>query len=142
MNKHFKPIHGSFMVLYLLTYAVGWIRDLNPIFYTIHPFLGFASFAVPLILYLRSENKKLIRRMISNNFSITGSPLLKTAKVSTLVIMAYYLVSVITGVVLNYGWYASKAAYDVLHVFHGSAKIIVPLAVLTHGLSRWRLKHR
>ena len=80
--------------------------------------------------------------MIKNNFNLKGKALVKVAKISTQVIVIYFLFSVVSGAILNYLWSISRTMYNVLQFIHGLAIYIVPLAVVTHVTSRLLLKQK
>lgn len=146
MNKLFKndfmKLHALFMSLYLLTFIAGWFRGSSRFFYTVHVPIAISSVLLPLAFYIFSKKKKLIRQMIKSNFILKGRPVVKLAKISTLVIMFYYLFSVTTGILLNNQLYTSAGMYQILHNIHGASKIIVPLAVGTHVITRLLIKKK
>lgn len=78
--------------------------------------------------------------MIKSNFNIKGKPLVKVAKISTQVILIYYAFSIVSGIIMNYGWYTSADMYGGLQVIHGLARFIVPAAVVTHVTARLLIK--
>lgn len=138
----FKKWHLAFMVPYLLTLIAGYLGERNALIYRAHPILGIASVVIPLVAYLVLPNKKLIRQMIKNNFNLRGKPLMKVAKVSTQVILIYFVFSILTGFLLNNGLYVNFDMYKVLAAIHGIAKFLVPVAVLVHVGARLGLKRR
>lgn len=139
-RNDFIRLHAVFFVLYLLTFIVGWFRTEHIILYRAHPILGISSVVIPLGLYFISKNKKLIRQMIKVNFNYKGKPVLIVAKASTQVIAFYYIFSILTGFLLNNGLYTGIPMYLVLARIHGASRIIVPVAVLTHVISRLYMK--
>jgi hypothetical protein len=138
----FKKWHLSFMVPYVLTLIAGLLRSENAFAYQIHPLLGILTVIVPLVTYLVLPNKKLIRQMIKNNFNYRGKPLMKVAKVTTQIIIVYFVFSAVTGFLLNNGLYGTPAVYQILAAIHGIAKFLVPVVVLTHAGARIALKKR
>lgn len=141
IKNDFSKVHIAFVVPYLLTYTVGWFRSTHVFFYNLHPLLGFSTIGLPLLVYLFSKNKRVIHQMFKSNFVIKGRPVVKLAKLSALVIMFYFVFSVMSGIILGNGWYTAES-YEVFHTIHGISKILVPLAVLTHGLSRLSLRFK
>ncbi len=139
-KNEFMVIHFIFITLYMTTFIVGWLRGTHAFFYQIHPIIGIASFIVPLLYFVTSKKKKLIIQMIKGNFNYKGRPVMKVAKASTQVIAVYYVFSVITGFLLNNGLYGSTNMYLILERIHGVSKLIVPLAVLSHVVSRLMMK--
>jgi len=138
----FKKWHLSFMVPYVLTLIAGLLRSKNAFAYQIHPLLGILTVVMPLVTYLVLPNKKLIRQMIKNNFNYRGKPLMKLAKVTTQIIVVYFVFSAVTGFLLNNGLYGTPAVYQILAAIHGISKFLVPLVVLTHAGARIALKKR
>lgn len=141
LKNDFMKFHFSFMILYIATFLAGWFRGSHPFIYNIHPLLGILSVVVPLIVYITAKNKKLIRQMIKSNFNVKGRTVVKVAKVSTLVIMFYYVCSILTGVLLNNGLYSVPTMYTILSNVHSASKIIVPVAVIAHVVSRVMIKN-
>lgn len=141
-KNDFMKLHALFMSLYLLTFLAGWFRSGSRFFYTVHVPIAISSAVIPFLFYIFSKKKKLIHQMIKSNFKIKGRPLVKAAKISTLVIMFYYIFSVSTGIILDNQFYNSAAMYQVLHKIHGASKLIVPLAVITHVVSRLLIKNK
>lgn len=139
-KNDFMKWHLSFMIPYTLTYIVGLFRGSSSLAYQLHPLLGIASVVVPLGVYLLLPNKKLIRQMIKSNFNLRGKPLMKVAKVSTQFIFVYFVFSALSGFLLQNGLYGTAGAYQILSVVHSVAKIIVPVAVITHVAARLTLK--
>ena len=80
--------------------------------------------------------------MIKSNFTIKGSPLIKTAKISTLLIMLGYISSIITGIALNYEFYTTYDGYLILKNIHGFSKYALPVLVIVHVYSRLKLKSK
>lgn len=146
MSKFFKndfmKFHALFMSLYVLTFIAGWFKGSSRFFYTIHVPIAISSLVLPLAFYIFSKNKGLIRQMIKSNFILKGSIAIKVARISTLVIMFYYLFSVSSGVILNYALYGTASLYEVFHRIHGLSKIVVPLAVTSHVVSRLLIKFK
>lgn len=142
LNNDFKKWHFGFMTMYLLTYIVGLLRGTNSFFYKIHPVVGIASVVVPLVLYILLKNKKMIRVVIKSNFNLKGSVPIKFAKGSTMIILVYYVFSILSGFLLNNSLYNSIEMYNALSAIHGIAKFIVPIAVVTHVVSRLYIKKR
>lgn len=140
LKNDFKKWHVSFMVPYTLTLLAGLLRSRNAFAYQVHPLLGILTVVIPLVTYLLLPNKKLIRQMIKNNFNLRGNSTMKVAKVSTQIILIYFLFSVITGFILNNNLYGTVGIYMVLSTIHGIAKYLVPLVVLTHVGARLKLK--
>lgn len=140
LRNDFLKWHFSFITLYIATFIVGWLRATHIVFYTLHPWLGLSTVIVPLGVYLFSKNKRLIRQMIKSNFNIKGKPLVKVAKISTQVILIYYAFSIVSGIIMNYGWYTSADMYGGLQGIHGLARFIVPAAVVTHVTARLLIK--
>lgn len=140
-KNDFKIWHAVFVSLYLTTYIVGWLRTSNSFFYRIHPYLGISTLVIPFIVYIFSKQKKLIRQMIKSNFIIKGSTLIKTAKLSTLFILLGYISSILTGIALNYQFYATYDGYLVLKNIHGFSKYALPVLVVIHVYSRLKLKN-
>lgn len=141
-RNDFLKWHFSFLTLYLLTFIAGWFRTSHSFFYTIHPLLGISTVLVPFIVFVFSKNKRLIQQMIKNNFNLKGKPLVKVAKISTQIILVYYLFSIVSGLIINYIWSISRTIYDILQFIHGLAIYIVPLAVVTHVTSRLLIKRQ
>lgn len=139
-KNEFMVLHFIFITLYMTTFIVGWLRGTHAFFYQIHPIIGIASLIVPLLYFITSRKKKLIIQMIKGNFNYKGRLVMKFAKASTQVIAIYYVFSVVTGFLLNNGLYVSTNMYLVMARIHGVSKLIVPLAVLTHVVSRLMLK--
>ncbi len=139
-KNEFMVLHFIFITLYTTTFIVGWLRGSHAFFYQIHPVVGIASFFVPLLYFLISKKKKLIIQMIKGNFNYKGRPIMKVAKGSTQVIAVYYIFSVVTGFLLNNGLYVNTTMYLVLERIHSVSKLIVPLAVMTHVISRLMIK--
>ncbi len=134
--------HFVFIILYLSTFVVGWLRTMHVLFYRAHPILGISSVVIPFVVYLFSKNKKLIRQLIKSNFKLNGRPKIILAKISTLVIIFYYLFSIATGFMLNNGLYGTAEVYQVSSAVHGASKVIVPVAVGTHVFARLSLKRK
>lgn len=132
--------HLAFILPYLGTFVIGLFRDTSLIAYKIHPFVGMASLIIPLLVYISLPNKRVIHQMIKSNFSKRCEPLMRVARISTLVIIFYYILSVLSGVVLNLGLYGTPLVYQILASIHGVARIIVPLAVVIHVVTRLMLK--
>lgn len=141
-KNDFKRWHFSFLFFYLLTYMAGILRSRSAFFYQIHPLVGILSVVVPLLVYLTAKNKVMIRKVIKSNFNLKGKPLIKVAKVSTMVIMVYYVFSIFSGFLLNNSLYNSKLMYQVLTTIHEVAVFLVPLAVISHVAARLILKRK
>lgn len=135
-RNDFMKWHASFIVPYALTYTVGLFRSRNVLAYKLHPLLGIATLVLPLVTYLLLPNKKLIRMMIKNNFNLRGDWVMKVAKIATQVIVVYFLISALSGILLNYGLYGTAGIYQVMSSVHHVSKILVPIAVLTHVAAR------
>ena len=141
-KNDFKIWHAVFVTLYLTTYIVGWLRTSSSFFYEIHPYLGISTLVIPLLVYIFSKQKKVIRQMIKSNFTIKGSLLIKTAKVSTLLIMLSYVTSILTGIALNYEFYATYDGYLIFKNMHGFSKYALPFLVIIHVYSRLKLRNK
>lgn len=139
-KNDFMKLHLVFMILYVSTFIIGWFRGSNEILYTLHPLFGMGSVVIPLILFIFLKNKRVVIQMIKSNFNYRGKPLIKAAKISTQVIIFYYLFSIFSGFLLNNGLYSSFGMYTILSTIHGASKIIVPLAVVIHVFARLMLK--
>ena len=139
-NKDFKIWHASFVIPYLITFILGLLKDYNIMIYKFKPFAGIAGFAIPLTVYLLTKNRKTIGKMIVGNIRIKGNPLMKAAKISTLVIIVYYLLSFITGMLMFLGFYSWPTGYEIYSRVHSLALFVVPIAVMIHVLCRLSLK--
>lgn len=139
-KNDFMKWHASFMVPYVLTLTAGMFRSKNAFAYQSHPLLGILSVVIPIATYLLLPNKKLIRQMIKNQFNLRGDTKMKFAKVSSQIILVYFLFSVVTGFMLNNGLYGTLGVYRILAAIHGIAKFLVPAAVLVHIITRLKLK--
>jgi len=139
-KNDFMKLHLVFMILYVSTFAIGWFRGANTLLYKLHPIVGIGSVVIPLVLFIFLKNKRVVIQMIKSNFNYKGKPLVKAAKISTQIIIFYYLFSISTGFLLNNSLYTSFEMYTVLHNIHAASKIIVPLAVGTHVVARLGLK--
>lgn len=141
-KNDFKRWHFSFMSLYIITYIVGLLRGSSTFFYKAHPIVGISSVVIPFLVYLTAKNKKMIRSVIKSNFNLKGSTPIKIAKLSTMVILVYYVFSVLTGFLLNNSLYGTFTIYNVLSTTHSIAKFLVPIAVLSHVAARLYIKFR
>lgn len=141
LDNAFRKWHALFVILYIMTFIFGWLRSTNTFFYKYHPIVGISSVILPLSYFMISKDKILIIRMIKSNFNLKGHGLIKLAKISTMVILFYYLISVFSGFILNNNLYSTYTVYKVLHNIHGLSKLIVPIAVISHVYARLRLKN-
>jgi cytochrome b561 len=141
-KNDFKIWHAVFVSLYLTTYLVGFFRTSNTFFYKIHPYLGISTFILPLIVFLLSKQKKLIIQMIKSNFTLKGSNIIKTAKISTILIILSYITSVVTGLIVNYELYNTYDGYLLLRNIHGFSKYLLPIFVVIHVYSRLKIKSK
>ena len=139
-RNDFAKWHTAFLVPYLLTYVAGFLRSNNMLAYRLHPLLGISTLLIPLVVYLMSNNKKLIRQMVRNNFNLRGKPMMKVAKISTMAIVTYFVFSAVTGFVLNNNLYGTAEAYMILSSVHNIALYLVPVIVAAHVASRLSLK--
>lgn len=142
LDNAFRKWHAIFVILYLMTFTFGWLRSTNTFFYKYHPIVGISSVILPLTYFILSKDKILIIRMIKSNFNLKGHGLIKLAKLSTMVILFYYLISVLSGFILNNSLYSSYNVYKALSNVHGLSKFIVPIAVMSHVYARLRLKSK
>lgn len=142
LRNDFMKWHMAFVIPYTLTYIIGRLRGTSTIAYKIHPFLGFATILLPLLVYIFSKKKKLIRQMIKTNFNFKCKPLMKVARASTLVIMFYFIFSVISGVMMNNGIYGTVAIYKFISAGHRLATYLVPIAMVVHVGARLGMKKR
>jgi len=141
-KNDFKKWHIAFVVPYTLTFIAGLFRSKNTFAYNMHPILGISTFVIPIIFYMMSSDKRLIRQMIKSNFNYRGNLTVKVAKFSTQVIASYFLFSVLTGFILNNSLYEKPETYKILSSIHGLAKYIVPIAMLMHITARIVLKRK
>ncbi|MCH4890976.1 hypothetical protein EZV73_25585 [Acidaminobacter sp. JC074] len=146
MIKYFRndfiKWHLAFVLPYTLTFIAGLFRSQSTLAYNIHPILGISTFVLPMLVYLFSKDKKLIRGMILNNFNYKGKWPIKIAKLSTQMIIVYFLFSLVTGFVLNNALYGTTEIYTLLSNIHGLARFIVPGAMVTHIGSRLFIKYK
>ena len=141
-RNDFMKWHLSFLLPYLMTFTAGLLRSRNSIAYGLHPVLGIMTLVLPLVTYILLPNKKLIRQMIKGNFNLKGSLSMKVAKVSTQIILIYFLFSAVTGFVLNNSLYGTPQIYRVLSSIHGLAMYMVPMAVTAHVIARLILRQK
>lgn len=140
MNKDFMKFHMTFAFMYILTYIGGLLKGSFTFLQPIHPLFGMLTLILPLLVYLLSKNKKLINQMIINNFNLRGNNLMKVAKISTVCIMVFFILQVMSGVSLNVGIAKSDFAISFFRGIHKSGKYLVPLFVGTHIFARLNLK--
>lgn len=141
-KNDFLKWHFSFIVPYAMTYILGLLRSRSSLAYRLHPLFGLASFIMPLIVYLLLHRKKLIRQMIKVNFNLSCHFVMKVARISTIIIISYFVISASSGIVLNYGLYNNVLFYQVLSYSHGIGKFLVPITLLTHVFSRLYMKSK
>lgn len=143
MKNDFKKLHGLFVLLYLSTFMIGLLRSYHSIFYTIHPYMGGLTVLGPTVFFVQSKEKSLIVKIIMSNFRLKGSLTLKLAKVSTVFILFSFVLSLLSGILLNFSLYPNGEVYSFLHFIHSNLKFIIPFLVLTHVICRLKLKrHR
>ena len=138
-RNDFLKWHLAFVIPYGLTYILGFLREHNTLAYKLHPFAGMATVVIPLIVYLLLPNKRVIHQMFKSNFSMRCSPLMKVARISTLFILFYFGISVLTGMLLNLGLY-TVTIYKIISPIHNIAKLLVPIAVIAHVYARLQFK--
>lgn len=142
LRNDFMKWHMAFIIPYISTYIIGRLRGSSALAYKIHPYFGVATIILPLIVYILSKKKRLIRQMIKSNFNLKCKPLMKVARLSTLVIMFYFIFSIISGIMMNYGIYGSVAIYKFISAGHRVANILVPVTISIHVLARILLKKK
>lgn len=130
----------SFVIPYTLTFVVGLLRGSNTLAYALHPLFGMLTLVLPIIVYALSKEKKVIKGMIKSNFNLKGKPVVKVAKLSTQVILGYFLFSVVTGFIINNSLYGTPGMYSILSSIHGVARFLVPLAMIAHVVARIMIK--
>ena len=142
LRNDFLKWHLSFIVPYICTYIIGRLRGTSTLAYKLHPWFGLATVVIPLTVYILSKNKRLIRQMIKSNFSMKCKPLMKVARVTTLIIMFYFIFSVVSGIMMKYGWYGTIPIYKFIRVVHRFATYLVPVVVFTHAGVRLLIKKK
>lgn len=146
MAKYFRndfiKWHTVFIAFYLLTFIAGFFRSTFTWAYKLHSLLGIATVVAVVLAYLLLPNKRVVVQMIKSNFSMRCGKAMKIARISTLVIVFYFLFSIVSGVVLNYNLYGSRTVYDIFHLIHSIAKVLVPAAVVVHVAARLAVKNK
>lgn len=138
LRNDFMKWHMAFVIPYIFTYILGRLRGTSTLAYKLHPYFGAATVLLPLLVFILSKNKRLIKQMIKSNFNMKCKPAMKIARISTIVIGVYFVFSVTTGSMMNYGVYGTVAIYKIISKIHTLATYLVPIVVATHvGARIW-----